>query len=90
VDPEEFWAFQDWRVAIQEAEGAEEWEQGGCALGAIALLTSAAALWMQVQKAKEGMGAQRGRLRENAGRRAPDRPPRNSIKNQASAGVVLG
>jgi hypothetical protein len=47
-DPEVFWALQEWRAAIQEAEGAEEWEQGGCALGAMALFTQAAALGVQV------------------------------------------
>jgi hypothetical protein len=67
VDPEEFRAFQEWRAAVQEAEGAEKWEQGGCALGAIALPTQAAALGVQVQKAKEGMDAQRGRGRMREG-----------------------
>jgi hypothetical protein len=67
VDPEEFRAFQTWRAAVQKTEGAEELEQGGCALGAIALPTQATALGVQVQKAKEGMGAQRGRGRMREG-----------------------
>jgi hypothetical protein len=66
VDPEEFQAFPKWRAALQEAESAEEWEQGGCALGAIALATQAAALGVQVQT-KEGVGVQRGRGRMREG-----------------------
>jgi hypothetical protein len=39
VNAEEFQAFREWRAAIQAAEGADEWKDGGCALGAIALPT---------------------------------------------------